>query len=166
MLCFCSAAISLGMGMITGKKKNPQKVGRVTEGFQLTAVAEKELVKSGTAARLRIRIKNITNRPLYLAEMGTEKDYKVRIWNDSGKPISLTEHGKVLQNTEGDVYMNLSLVIQPGQEREDTLEIGKIYEMTTPGNYWVIVERKVGKLAGKGVAQAESNTVRIKVVMK
>lgn len=159
-LAGCSA---MGVDSSTQKRKGPKTVGRVTEGFQVSAAAESELVQSGMPARLRIKIKNVTDQALHLAEVGAEKDYKVRIWTDKGRTIPLTEHGRVLLNTEGSLYMNLSVIILPGQEREDILEISNIYDMKTPGNYWVVATRKVGGLHSKGVTQAESNPVHIKV---
>jgi hypothetical protein len=108
-----------------------------------------------------VKIKNVTTKPLYLAEAGVEKDYKIQISSDIGKTITLTQHGKDV--LDGGVYMNLSLIIQPGQEREDVLEISNIYDMRTPGNYLVVVTRKVGGLHSKGVTEAESNPVHIKV---
>jgi hypothetical protein len=55
--------------------------------------------------------------------------------------------------------MNLSVIIQPGQEREDVLEISNIYDMKQPGNYWIVATRKVGGLHSKGLTEAESNPV-------
>jgi hypothetical protein len=69
----------MGVDSSTQKRKGPKTVGRVTEGFQVSAAAESESVQSGMPARLRIKIKNVTDQALHLAEVGTEKDYKVRI---------------------------------------------------------------------------------------
>jgi len=148
------------------RKKRSQPAGRVAEGFQVSALAKNELVVSGEPSRLEVRIKNVTNNALYLTEVGVERDYKIRISSDISGTIPLTEHGRVLRNTESDVYINTALSINPGQEREDVLEVSNIYDMKVPGNYWIIVERKVGKLGGKGVALAESNTVHMKVIKR
>jgi hypothetical protein len=164
IICFAATALGVGIDVTNQRRKRLETSVRVTEGFQLSAKAENELVKSGASATLRVRIKNVTKKDLYLAEAGIEKDYIVRIFSDTRRTIPLTEHGKVLQSTRGDVYMNLSLLIKPGEEREDVIDISKIYDMKAPGNYSVVLERKVGKLEGKGVAQAESNTVHIKVI--
>src|SRR2546430_2447583 len=145
-----TATLSFGTKLTTQKRKSSQTSARVTEGFQVSAAAESESVQSGMPARLRIKIKNVTDQTLHLAEAGTEKDYKVRIWTDKRRTVPLTEHGRVLLNTEGSLYMNLSVIIQPGREREDLLEISNIYDMKTPGNYWVVATRKVGRLHSKG----------------
>lgn len=161
--CLAAAALGMDMDVTNQSKKSPQPAGRVTEGFQVSATAENESVISGAPARLRIRIRNVTDRALYLGEAGTEHDYGVRISSDTGRTIPLTAHGKSVLNG-GRFYMNLSILIKPGEEREEVIDISKIYDMKTPGNYSVVLERKVGKLEGKGVAQAESNTVHIKVI--
>ena len=62
--------------------------------------------------------------------------------------------------------MNIGLTIKPGEEREDNLEVSSIYDMSLPGNYSIVMSRRVGKLVGKGVVQAESNVVRIRVAPK
>jgi hypothetical protein len=166
VLMICFAASAIGLDVASQRKKRSQLASRVTEGFQVSAMSANELVVSGAPASLRVRIKNVSNKVLYLAEIGAEKDYRVHISSDTARTIPLTEHGKALLNSEGDVYMNVGLSIKPGQEREDVLEISSIYDMKAPGNYWIVVSRKVGKLGGGGVAQAESNTVHIKVVKK
>ena len=161
---FVATAVGVGLAVTNQRRKSLEKSGRVTEGFQLSAKAENERIKSGGSALLRVRIKNVTKKDLYLAEVGVAKDYAVRVSSDSRRTIPFTEFGKNLQTSRNDVYMNLSLTIKPGEEREDVLDISKIYDMKTPGNYWIVLERKVGKLEGKGAAQAESNTVHIEVV--
>jgi hypothetical protein len=165
-IMICVAVSAADLDVASQRKKRSQPAGRVTEGFQVSALAKNELVVSGEPASLRVRIKNVTNNVLYLAEVGVEKDYEIRISRDVSGTIPLTAHGRVLRNTEGDFYSNVGLSINPGQEREDVLEVSNIYDMTLPGNYWIVVRRKVGKLIGKGVTQAESNTVRIQVVKK
>jgi|SRR5882724_6081298 len=164
MICVARSAVDLDVA--SQRKKRSQPAGRVTEGFQVSALANNELVVSGEPASLRVRIKNVTNNVLYLAEVGVEKDYEIRISRDVSGTIPLTEHGRVLRNTKGDFYSNVGLSINPGQEREDVLEVSNIYDMKVPGNYWIIVERKVAKLGAKGVALAESNTVHIKVTKR
>lgn len=160
---FGSGSSWYGYGCDKSKQEEPTARGPSYQGFQVSATAENESVISGAPARLRIRIKNVTDRALYLGEAGTEHDYRVRISSDTSRTIPLTAHGKSVLNG-GRFYMNLSILIKPGEEREDVIEVSKSYNMKTPGNYSVILERNVGKLEGKGIAQVESNTVHVKVI--
>ena len=146
------------------QRRKPPMSGQVTEGFQLSATADVEEVTSGQPIRLRIVIKNVTKKPLYLAEVGVEKDYSLSISNDKRIDVPLTEHGKAV--LDGDVYMNLSLIVKPGEERRDVLEVNNLYDMTAPGEYSILVQRKVGRLNAKGTAQVQSNVVHVRVISR
>ncbi len=152
------------MDVTNQRKKKPETAVRITEGFQVSAKAENERIKPGDAAAVRVGIKNVTKKDLHLAEAGSTKDYKLQVSSDTRKTIPLTELGKRLEDNRYDLYMNVSLVIKPGEEREDVIDVSKIYDMKTPGNYSIVFQRKVRTLEGKGVAQAESNTVHIQVI--
>src|SRR6266403_963323 len=129
VICMVKNATTEGKNTTNQKRKNPETAGSVTEGFQISARAENESVISGTPVRLRIRIKNVSNKALYLGEAGVEHDYRVRISTDTGKTIPLTTHGRSILEG-GRFYMNLSILMKPGQEREDIFELGNIYDMT------------------------------------
>jgi hypothetical protein len=44
--------------------------------------------------------------------------------------------------------------------------ISSLYQMAAPGNYSIMVKRKIYSLDGKGVKQAESNAVHVRVLKK
>jgi hypothetical protein len=120
--CSTITALAIAINLKQPIAKRPHASGAVTEGFQLSARAEEESILSGAPATLRVRIKNRTKKSLYLAEAGAEMDYKVTVYSDSGRIIPLTEHGKALANSEG-FMINVNLVIKPGEEREDLLDV-------------------------------------------
>jgi hypothetical protein len=147
-----------------GQKKSEMNRGKPTEGFQVSAVAETPSIPRGHAVKVRITIKNVSRRTLYLAEVGPEKDYRaIHVSRGDGRPVPLTAHGRALM-ADTDLYANLSVQLEPGKERTDILQISDIFDMTAPGNYSISVSRRVGKLSGKGVEQAASNVVHVKVI--
>lgn len=166
VLILCSSIAGLAIEIDMQKRMKPQAVGVVTEGFQVSATAEKESIVSGAPARLNVRIRNIKKRNLNLAEAGPERSYKLKVYGDSGRTIPLTEHGKGLMRMEGEFITNIGLTVKPGQELEDSLEVSNIFDMSAPGHYWVVARRKVPKLNGTGVAEAESNTVHFEILKK
>ena len=154
-----TASVSVGMNISQGKKS---RIGQTAEGFRVSATAKKEEIASGEPAILEIRTRNVSNSSLYLGDAGPERDYRVEIWGDTGKPILPTEHGKAVLEGGGRVYMNLSILMKPGQVHEDTLDISRLYDISTSGNYSITVSRKLGMLKGK-LIEAQSNPVHIRV---
>jgi hypothetical protein len=52
VICLTTSVLGMSVEIMTQPKKKPQMAGRVVEGFQVSAIADKELTTSGMPIRL------------------------------------------------------------------------------------------------------------------
>jgi hypothetical protein len=138
--------------------------GKVTEGFRLSAKLEKRQVGPGEPILLKLSIRNATKRVLHLEETSPEKEYKIDVRNERGENAQLTKQGQLLQDNSENDFKVLAVSIGPKQEREDTIEINRLHDMTARDTYAITVRRKVPKQDHTGWTEVVSNTVKVKVV--
>jgi len=97
--------------------------------------------KLGTPIVLKVTIKNVALRPVWIHVTGPEHDYELTVVDDSGKEPSRTDFGKSLLDERSGSAMQMPL--QPQEEKQVGIDVTKIYQLTKPGVYIVRLGRVV-----------------------
>jgi hypothetical protein len=166
--------VGLGIGQAATRARQLERIVQsdesaaptnVTEGFKLAVEPSESVVQVGQPINLKITLTNTTLQPLYIVERGALKDYKVEVKNEKGVMTRRTAEGKLVDANEGEDFLVIGIAVQPGQQRQDLIEISKFYDMTTPGTYSITVKRRVRKLSNRNAfTDAVSNAVTVKVI--
>jgi hypothetical protein len=126
-------------------------------------MVDKQMFVSGEAIMLKVSISNTTNVPLHI--MGTifDVDCQTEVRNGRGELVPLTEWAKHLPRMYGIDISIGRLFIGPGQESREALQVNRLYDMSAPGEYSIVVRRGV---PGRSHGQPEvvSNRVTLRVV--
>jgi hypothetical protein len=136
--------------------------GPVSEGYQLSIQAEKQVYAYCEPIVLKITIRNNGPEPGLLIVARPDEDYTAVVKNSKGKAVPLTAYGRHLRDfLLGGLEQSVHL--DPGQKREYTLLVNRIHDMTRKDTYSVIVKRYVYKRDDKGSAEVLSNTIQVEV---
>lgn len=118
-----------------------------SDGFRLI-VSANETVAAGEATKIRVRIQNITDRELTLHEEGAFQDFDIEVWRSDG-PAARTEFGKPFASKDRPRLGSEGFPrLAPGEARDYVLNVGRLYDLTTAGEYYFRVIRWVPKLGG------------------
>lgn len=63
----------------------------------------------------------------------------------------------------GDDSAVIGIKVGPKEERQDSIEVNELHEMTAPGTYSVTASRRVKNLSGKGWSGVVSNTITVTI---
>jgi hypothetical protein len=153
---------SLADNRSQSKDKKPDR--QPAAGFLLTAVTQKDVIRFDEPLKLGLTIKNVSKWTRFIRETFVTEQYRLIVLNERGDPVALTKYGEKELKPREDHYGQAVKTINPGEESRDTIEVNKLYEMSSAGTYsitaWrVITFDKDGKEAGP----VQSNTVKVRV---
>jgi hypothetical protein len=116
----------------------------------------------------KLTLKNISERPVSIEETSPRIDYAVTVVDAAGREQERTDWGKRKLTGPFAVSMRGSR-LQPGEERQVSVEITGVYKLSQPGTYYVKVEfgnmnRDDPAPARKIAERAYSNTVELRIV--
>ena len=131
-------------------------------GFVLAAQAEKDVIGAGEPLNLRLNIKNISNTVRFIIQTSATEQYRLTVLDERGGPVRLTQYGENELQPRKDHLGQAVKTMKPGEESRDTIQVSKLYDMSSPGTYSITARRIVYKDA-KETGSVESNTVTIKV---
>lgn len=137
--------------------------GEPSEGFNLSARIENKQFKLGEPIVLNLTIRNITKQVLYLTETNPYSDYQLIVKSERGERVRLTEFGQRSSNNKED-FRVIGVKVKPGEERHDSIEATRLYNMTVPGTYTMIARRVIRSRKGRESAEVVSNVVNVLVV--
>jgi hypothetical protein len=131
-----------------------------TGAVLLRLVALDPIAHIGAKVVVQVTVSNESDHEITYRETAPDCDYSVRVLTDSGISAPETEHKKSLAcdwpRTTG---RNILIVLNPGESRDQTLELTHLYDMSSPGEYTVQIERTID--AGR----IRSNTVNVKITL-
>lgn len=116
-------------------------------GFAPTSLDFKD---GAFAVKIRLSIKNNTEKDLYLVETSFLHKYKLDIRNKKGESVKPTERGKRLLMGAMFITGRRSVKVSPGESREDEFVINEIYNMNSRGTYSITASRYVPMSKNKG----------------
>jgi hypothetical protein len=136
--------------------------------LQLQVEVDPPTAGPGGQVFAKLTLKNISDKPVNIEETSPRIDYNVTVVDAAGREPERTDWGKKKLTGPFAVSM-IDSRLQPGQEREASVEITGVYKLSQPGTYYVKVtfgriyqddpeqSRKIGEMA-------YSNTAELKVV--
>lgn len=161
---FTAVWVVIAVTLCAGSSLNRQRKDLTFEGFRLTAQLAKELKGRAVLGKpivLTVTVKNVTNRNLPLFRTSFLYDYIVRVRDDRGKEVRLTEAGARRINNAGAFISREQFILKSKGEIEEKIDVSGIYDITTPGRYYISFERLVPTPSGQGWAKTASNVVEI-----
>ncbi len=119
----------------------------VGDGFKLM-IFPPSGAQAGSQVLVRVRIQNVSARPLSFKETGAMSDFQVQMWRDD-EPVHRTAFGHFLE--DGGIALDTATgfpELRPGDWREYKLDISREWDMTLVGSYRFRVSRNVPKFDG------------------
>jgi phage FluMu protein gp41 len=157
-LCLISGTAYISNGL-----EQKKSFGAASEGFQLSAMMDGIKLKRGEPILLKLTLKNVSQKELFVAESTAEKVYDIDVRDERGELVPLSEKGKRLYREPIMFDGVISVKVAPGQEQNVTIDLSKIYNVTATGIYSVTARRTVPKLDRSGTAELVSNTVKVTI---
>ena len=168
---FSTAAIERG-------EADERGIGRMeadaTDGVEVTATVERAELQPLQPLRTLAVVKNVSRSRWRIAREGSNPYLmaRVRVFDTRGKLLPPTRFYQVNGRTMNEVGGGANIFAGTGLDPGDSLHLDLIpnllYDMTMPGEYWVLVEFKIespgayGVLKGTGMARAKP--IKVKVV--
>lgn len=164
-----SAMLLVGMTPDSESKTVQDAWGKPSEGFRLSAQLSSLQTKVDQPVLLRLTIKNVTKKDLEVHEALPRREFEINVKNSRGETVPLTDYGQQLYGKHLFVTRRLGfksrdIKVAPGEERQETIDIAKLRDLSVPGTYYVKAMRRVKKQGGKGWGEVESNTVRVTII--
>jgi hypothetical protein len=159
-----SAMLILGTTPNSESKTLQERWGKLLEGFRLSAHPWSVQAKVDQPVLLRLTIKNVTKRDLEVREALPRREYEIDVRNSRGETVPLTDFGQQLLENRWLGFRVRDIKVEPGEERQDTVDIAKLRDLSVPGTYYVKAKRRIKKRNGKGWGEVASNMVRVTIV--
>ncbi|MCU1269954.1 MAG: hypothetical protein JWN74_1248 [Acidobacteriaceae bacterium] len=128
--------------------------------FSLLLRAERTTFEVGSPIMVELTTINNSGKPLRLGKTNPGTEYQIEVQDEQGQPIAQTPLYKELQNP-GYVLRSTSLVLKPHESSKETFDVARFFELNTPGQYSIQVQRLIPRQLGTGVVK--SNTVMVTV---
>jgi len=139
----CTFLTVLAPTMAIGVGSRSHSNMRQTNGHvQVTASVAKGNFAVGEPITLKLVLKNNTDDDLVMTSAGARSDYELVVRNGEGKLAPLTKAGERHQQNRGFRISVGRVILKPGEEREDTISVTELYDLSTPGNYSLFVKRE------------------------
>lgn len=147
---------------------------RATPPVQISIAAEPTTVKQGEDIKLHVTLVNVSANPIDIAISRPECDNAVNVTDATGVRLARLD-GQPLKSPQGatarvpcsDVFSRKRNTIKPGEKIEGLVRLGKIFDLSKPGTYSVVVVRDIDldhASPEPTLARATSNTVTISVI--
>lgn len=136
---------------------------RTYTGFLLVAQAEKAVIGPNEPVNLRLTIKNVSKRVRFIRETSAIEQYRLVVLDERGKPAPVTEYGEKELKPKEDHLGRMMKAIEPGEESRNTIEVNKLYDMSSPGTYSVTAWRISYDKDGMEAGSVQSNKVSVRV---
>ena len=152
-ILFLAGILCLGLtGVSPGQPR-----GRDSTPFSIKIHTPRSVVKTGSALRVSVEIKNTSNADIHYG--GGVPIVDPAVWDFEGKPAHETALKRKLWSQSAPSLLVL-LTLHPDQTYESTLEIGKLYDLTKPGKYNIQVQRR--DLDTRILVKSNTITVRVR----
>jgi len=114
----------------------------ISTRVQFLATLNRESAKAGDPIELRLRVKNVSSKAVYMYDVYWMLDYTVVVTDASGEELPRTALGEQWRQEQREGFRGGSLhmvpPLQPDAEGEEfIIDIAKYYQLTKPGRYLV-----------------------------
>lgn len=148
-----------GLGAGTHLRKS--SVSRV--GLSFVASLAKAFVSREEPITIKLTLTNNTKKEIVVVESNPLADYKIDVRDGLGSRVPPTPEGKDLLFRSQWGGRRLAVRLTPGENKTDTFEVNKIYDMTKPGSYTITARRTALIPPGKSWIELKSNEVKVLV---
>lgn len=118
---------------------------------RLVFVAQTEQASTTGDITLKWSLKNVSGKDIYFRETNIFLDYKISVKNQHNSPVRLTERG---QRAAAAAYFSshkTAVVLRPGEESTNQLDVSDFYDMKASGIYTIVIERDLPTGDGKKI---------------
>lgn len=143
-----------------GQEMKDKDAGHPVADVQLIASVEKERFAVNEPVVLKLTLKNVGAEERRLIARDGTKDYKIEVKGEHGRVPALTRKGEDSKNSDRFSISSGRFVLTPSQERSDEISISDLFDLTTPGTYFITVTRPGPVVDGKS-GRLESNKVTV-----
>jgi hypothetical protein len=167
--------IPVGLAAQNGAGETPRTWGTVSGSYQLSITSDKAHYEAGEPIRVTSILKNVSGRVVMVRRTTPETTYTMEVlmpaqsWLPWRSRAALTPYGNKVKNPR--MYSVAGFDLPPGREEENVFEIGKIYEMSVPGEYMITFRCRqptirISEMDGKEppMADVTSNTITVTVL--
>lgn len=145
-----------------------------TDGVAVKSVVFQTQLRQLEAVRLTADVKNVSSLQCVIPMSGSNPylSARVRVFDTRGKLLPVTRFyqldGKCMNEVGGGLNLFAGAHLDPGQSFRVDLVPNLLYDMSLPGEYWVLVEFDVhfqyGRPNGGRLGTARARPVKVRVV--
>lgn len=100
---------------------------------------------------LSFDLTNTSDHDLTIANTNPLCDYAIRVADADGRSAALTSFGRNIYDTDAciDRYIRYSVsTLTPKEKELNTIDVTQLYDLSTPGNYFIQAERTINDNSG------------------
>jgi hypothetical protein len=131
--------------------------------FRLSIRPLQASVRAGSEVRIEVTLRNVSGRQIAMPKSDEGGDYLVEVRDGKGRMARDTELGRKLKDP-GTVRVSSAPLypLKPQESLKDEIAVGKLYEVSNPGEYTISVARPIPEELGTGVVKSNTITVTVK----
>ncbi len=162
-LCFSITLATLASSGCAGHSANKKKATLPTETPQVTLEIEiiPAVVQATQNMDLRIRMRNLAQRPVPFTESSNERDFTFDLRDAEGKAVALTPQA---QSARQGVFWRLFVTSLPaGGAWQTSVPLRSIFMVDQPGTYTLTVSREFTYNTHEPAIRVQSNPATLQV---
>lgn len=133
-----------------------------SQPFTMSLSTEKTVVKAGADVWVKVHLTNTSSRDMDLSAsindmIGIDPNYNIDVRDMSGNPGAKKHHDHMNLATGHGVFRSL----KAGDSVTDEINVGRLYDFSTPGRYTIQISRQISENAKDG--SVKSNAIRVTV---
>jgi len=134
------------------------------ESLKITIVAAQNSVNAGDPIEITVTMKNMSDHDITMGKWvgisQAELNYEIIVKGKNGEMPNETGYRKAIK--EGHIHGSRQhITLKPGEERTETSNINKLYDLSMPGEYAIQVEKELPTSEGKGTIKSNTITVTV-----
>jgi hypothetical protein len=137
----------LGIAAVVVCLAQPQGAN-ADQPFTITISTSNPTVKTNQAVEIKIRLTNTSNHPIDISEVRTHgcsvnQGYRYDIRDATGRVAEILPEIQARTESGGRVVATVQIhTLNPGEALEETTDLSRCYDMTTPGEYTIQLSRE------------------------
>lgn len=136
--------------------------GEPKEGIQLSISMDRNVFTPKEPVLMTVSLKNLNRANLSLPTTTPERDFKLSVKDKQGNILPLSLYGKGM-NTSA-IFGRYPVEVKIGKQTQYTLQIDRLYDLTTCGSYSIEASRRVPNINGNGFSDVTSGKIDVSIV--
>jgi hypothetical protein len=121
-------------------------------------------VKAGTEIRIHAVFKNASDKAMWIPRSDSsdaEMNYTAQVRDKSGKDASETDYGHAVRTGRVSSSSVIKVFLQPGETMEEDMVLGKLFDLSVPGEYEVQLSRIIPDDPKGGTVKSNKITITV-----